>query len=784
MQSTVNPYFGLNYRYGLLLLATLFLGACGGGNSSPTTQTYTVNVTVAGLAGTGLVLQNNGGDDLVITADGIHSFTTAIIDGADYEITVLIEPIGPSQTCTVANANGQIASVDVNNILIACSVDSFSLGGRVVGLNGSGLELIENSSGDTLAINADGGFVFADTYPDDSSYSVTVSTQPASPEQVCTVIDGTGIFSGGDISGIAIRCENTTAPVAAALPTLTIETIKTFRFTWTDVVDATHYKLLEDPNGVSGFTQTGSNIPQGSGQIEHIVPLYARVNARYILQSCNAIGCTDAVPVLVNGMLEEGVGYFKASNAESFDGFGLAVALSGDGRTLAVATEDEDSAATGIDGDETDNSASRAGAVYVFTRSAAGIWSQQAYIKASNAEASDYFGFSLSLSADGYTLAVGAKGEESATTGINGDETDNSATSAGAVYVFTRGAAGIWSQQAYIKASNAEASDQFGSSLSLSLDGYTLAVGARSEDSAATGIDGDQTDNSTASAGAAYVFTRSAAGVWSQQAYIKASNAGVSDRFGSSLSLSYDGRTLAVGAEHEYSAAIGIDGDQSDNSAIESGAVYIFTRSAAGIWSQQAYIKASNAETEDFFGVTVRLNANGHTLAVGARGEQSSATGIDGDETDNSASNAGAVYVFTRDATNTWFQQVYIKASNAEEFDDFGASLSLSPDGRTLAVGASGEDSAFTGINGDETDNSASSAGAVYVFTRDAVGTWSQQAYIKASNAEAYDYFGAAVSLSANILAVGADGENSGVTGVGGNQSNNNSSGAGAVYLY
>ena len=97
-----------------------------------------------------------------------------------------------------------------------------------------------------------------------------------------------------------------------------------------------------------------------------------------------------------------------------------------------------------------------------------------------------------------------------------------------------------------------------------------------------------------------YVFIRND-GIWTQQAYIKASNTDAGDRFGGSVRLSADGNTLAVGALGESSSATGVNGDQADNSATQSGAVYIFTRSGAS-WSQQAYIKASNTDPDDLFG--------------------------------------------------------------------------------------------------------------------------------------------------------------------------------------
>jgi hypothetical protein len=572
-----------------------------------------------------------------------------------------------------------------------------------------------------------------------------------------------------------------------AEPSLSLEadSIKTFRFTWTGVSGATEYGLLENPDRFSGYTQVAT-IAADAVSHDLVVFLPARVNASYILQACNNAGCADSIPVFVSGTLDQAIGYVKASNTNAVDHFGWSVAVSGDGSTLAVGAPGEDSAATGIDGNQNDNSAASAGAVYVFTRTAAGVWSQQAYVKASNTDAGDQFGHAVALSGDGNTLAVGAISEASASTGIGGIQNNNSAIIAGAVYVFTRTAAGVWSQQAYVKASNTDAGDRFGRAVALAADGSALVVGAPLEDSAATGIGGNQNDNSAASAGAVYVFTRTAAGVWSQQAYVKASNTGPGNEFGDSVALSADGSTLAVGAIGEPSAATGINGDQNDSSAASAGAAYVFTRADNGAWSQQAYLKASNTNAGDRFGSSVALSGDGNSLAVGGTGEASAATGINGNQNDNSAASAGAVYVFTRTAAGVWSQQAYVKASNTDAGDQFGHAVTLSVDGNTLAVGAFGEASAATGIGGNENDNSVGGSGAAYVFIRTAVGAWSQQAYVKASNTGTSDLFGVSVALSGDgsTLAVGAFFEDSAATGIGGDQNDNSAGDAGAVYLY
>jgi len=492
------------------------------------------------------------------------------------------------------------------------------------------------------------------------------------------------------------------------------------------------------------------------------------------------------------------VAYLKASNTKANDHFGNGgtleghgVALSGDGNTLAVDAPYESSGAKGVNGDQNDTSVYSAGAVYIFVRKN-DAWSQQAYIKASNPGQSYRFGFVVSLSQDGNTLAVSAYFEASAAKGINGDQNDKSIPQAGAVYVFTRTGT-TWSQQAYIKASNTgEAAvgtqpskgDQFGFSIGLSGDGNTLAVGAISEDSGAKGINGDQNDNSQPSSGAVYVFTRSGA-TWSQQAYIKASNTDVNNLFGYSVGLSDDGNTLAASAYDENSSAREINGVQ-DKNRRGSGAIYVFTRTGT-TWKQTAYLKAHNAENGDSLGYAIAISQDGNTIAGGAADEDCYTAGINPPGCDNdykTDTSTGAVYVFVRNA-GTWTEQAFIKSSHPNKEDWFGSRLNISGDGNTLAVGAQLENGGSKGINGNQTDLSAEDSGALYLFTRSGT-TWVQKAYVKASNAEAYDEFGSAMAMSKDgkILAVGARSEASVAKGVNGNMNDNSAPGAGAVYIF
>jgi hypothetical protein len=246
-----------------------------------------------------------------------------------------------------------------------------------------------------------------------------------------------------------------------------------------------------------------------------------------------------------------------ASNAETGDYFGYAIALSADGTTLAVGAYLEDDAAQGItSGTYTtvNNGAADSGAVYLFTSSS---WTQQAYIKASNSAAGDYFGRSVSLSQDGSVLAVGS--------------TEQGGT--GVVYLFSNSSG--WQEDTYFSAANTGSDDKFGISVSLSADGSVLAVGAPGERSSATGINGDDSIDTEIAAGAAYLFNGSGSS-WTQQAYIKAPNTDAGEYFSWPLALASDGNMLAVGAYNENSNATGINGDQTDNSAYGAGAVYLY----------------------------------------------------------------------------------------------------------------------------------------------------------------------------------------------------------------
>ena len=681
------------------------------------------------------------------SVDHLHGTTTLTVRAADAgglfdstEIVVIVDSVNDTPTLTVSSYMVNVRSSTVTLNVIASDVEdgilafSISTGQGVVDttITTSSLAIIRRSS----LIGGQVILMLRATDTQNASYSTSVTV------------------------------------IVPSVLSVTPSGIKMLDFSWGAIPSATHYQLQSEPffgEGYADLSTTGlivspnsTNIRQTSAQalvsLHRYIPRV--INPQYGVITCGAISCSPSFRhdtiALTNTQLNGMIGRIVANDVGENDNFGTSVSLSGDGNTLAVGTQPFDTPPR----------------VYIFRRNGS-TWSQQANLQASNANQQfipSLFGQSVSLSADGNTVVVGAPNEGGANSGINNFPSDQSgyqAFGSGAAYVFTF-SAGVWSQQAYIKASNAQLGDIFGTFVSLSGDGNTIAVGAINEDSSATGINGSQLNDisNRENTGAVYVFSV-VGGSWAQHSYIKASNTGAGDQFGHSGSLSNDGRTLAVGANREDGSSIGINGADNDT-ASTAGATYVFRFNGIA-WNQEAYIKPLNTGADDQFGQSVSLSGNGNMLAVGAFHEDGSSTGVNGLD-NNSASDSGATYVF-RFMGGAWTQQAYIKAANPDMGDDFGHSVSLSEDGTVLAVGAADEDGSASGVGGNYTnDVSFMNSGATYVFEL-SNGTWAQRGYVKASDPSSGNVFGRSVSLSndGGTLAVGASGVNT--------QS-------GAVYLY
>ena len=172
-------------------------GAGATGGSAPT---YSVGGSISGLSGT-VVLRDNGGDDLTVTANGSFAFATKLASGAAYNVTVKTNPSG--QTCSVANGSGTIAAADVTNVAVSCtSSPTYSVGGSTSGL--SGTVVLRDNGGDDLSVSANGSFTFATKLASGAAYNVTVKTNPSG--QTCSVANGSGTIAAADVTNVAVSC--------------------------------------------------------------------------------------------------------------------------------------------------------------------------------------------------------------------------------------------------------------------------------------------------------------------------------------------------------------------------------------------------------------------------------------------------------------------------------------------------------------------------------------------------------------------------------------------------
>jgi hypothetical protein len=381
------------------------------------------------------------------------------------------------------------------------------------------------------------------------------------------------------------------------------------------------------------------------------------------------------------------------------------------------------------------------------------------------------------LSDNGTTALIGAPNDEAP----NGEDS-------GSAYVFRR-SDGSWRQQQKLAAADGNEDDEFGQSVALSADGATVLIGA-SEDEGPRGL----------FTGSAYVFTRSD-GEWIQQQKLRAPDANDRDRFGFSISLSASGATALITAPT----------DENPNGE-NAGSAYVFRRSG-GEWRPQQKLFAGDGDSEDLFGFSAALSADGTTAVLSASSDE-----------DPNGRDAGSAYVFTR-SNGEWSQQQKLTAADGNEEDGFGDSVALAADGTTALIGAdldrdpnrelAGSAYVFTRAQGADgwsqqqklsagdgggdlgdsvalsadgataligaptNDQNGGFAGAAYVFKR-SDGGWRQQQKLTATDGDSGDEFGMSVALADN-----------GVTGIVGAPTDKNAngvnelgSGAGSSYVF
>jgi hypothetical protein len=365
---------------------------------------------------------------------------------------------------------------------------------------------------------------------------------------------------------------------------------------------------------------------------------------------------------LTNGTWSQ-VQKIAASDSAANDRFGSSVALCNNLLVVGAPAEDEDAAGG--------NSQTDAGSAYVFQNDA-GTWSQQQKLVASDRSAGAGFGSAVSLSLN--RLVVTAPDEDSGT---------------GSAYVFVQNS-GSWTQEQKLTASDKQAGDRFGNSVSLS--DKTLLIGAADEDEDASG------NNTLASSGAAYLY-QYASGSWSAVQKLVASDRAADDRFGCSVSLSGD--YAVVGASNEDEDAAGA------NTLSDAGSTYLF-KNNAGTWSQYQKLVTSDRAAGDHFGGAVSLS--GGLLLVGAANEDEDARLF------NTLSSAGSAYFF-KNTAGTWTQNQKIAGADRSANDQFAYAVGFA--GKNGIVGIPGDSH-----NASGSDSLATAGSAVFFKFEPAKRTW------------------------------------------------------------
>ena len=403
-----------------------------------------------------------------------------------------------------------------------------------------------------------------------------------------------------------------------------------------------------------------------------------------------------------------------ASDRDSLDQFGRAVAISGNYAIIGAYQEDDN--LVGAD------SLANAGSAYIYERDVNGNWSQAQKIVASDRAEGDVFGFSVAISGD-YAI-VGAYLEDEDALGANNKN------KAGSAYIFER-SGGTWSQVQKIVASDRNGNDRFGQSVAISGD-YAI-IGAHNEDQDVAGL------NTKSNAGSAYIFNRSG-GVWSEQQKIVASDRFNSDNFGFTVAISGD--YALVGAFQEDHNVAGTD------SLNKAGSAYFFERdTGTSIWSEVTKVVASDRDAEDRFGRSLAIS--GSYAVISSYFEDHNISDTD------SLNKAGSAYIFERSG-GTWSETQKIVASDRAKNDLFGTSVAISGD--LIVVGANKEDHDPSG------SNNVAGSGSIYFFERSG-GTWTQVQKANNSDRTKNDNFGFSVSISGDYVISGANNEDDAVDG-------------------
>ncbi|MGV8935453.1 MAG: beta strand repeat-containing protein [Gallionellaceae bacterium] len=514
------------YRITALFAIILVLVSCGAAdrNAWRNNNSFTVSGTVSGLTGTGLVLQNNNADDNTVTANGSFTFTTTIVTGLNYAVTVKTQPNTPTQTCYVNNGSGTMGSANVTNVNIICALPFLPLSGAVgtlvtlVGTDLTATQSVSIGGKAAIVVNSSTNMLTAMVMPEAVTGAVSVTTAAGtttipgiftvSATGIPAKQQGSKLVGSGAVSAaqqgisVAVSADGNTAVVGGPYDNSFAGAAWVYTrsgVTWTqqgnklvgnDTISATGKAVYQ---GISVAVSADGNtaVLGGYGDNSNVGAawVYTRSSGQWSQQGGKLVGVTTTGPAYQ----------------------GISVAVSADGNTAVV-------------GGYGDNS--YAGAAWVYIRSG-GIWTPQGNKLVGNDVTGTIpvsQGISVAVNADGNTVVVGGYGDNS---------------SAGAAWVYTR-SSGQWSQQGgkLVGATTTAAANQ-GSSVAVSADGNTAIVGGILDSS---------------STGAAWVYARSS-GIWAPKGS-KLVGTGVNGTTvyqGHSVAMSADGSTAVVGGFYDAS---------------------------------------------------------------------------------------------------------------------------------------------------------------------------------------------------------------------------------------
>jgi hypothetical protein len=267
-----------------------------------TPGTFTVGGTVTGLAGgESLALEDNGTGSLFVTGNGSFTFAAPLSAGSAYDVTVEGNPSTPvAETCTVSKGSGTVSS-NVTDVVVACTEETFPVGGTLSGLMAGNSVVLQDNGGDNLTLTANGAFAFDTSVSSGGGYSVTVQSEPANPPETCTVIGGAGTVSNAAVTSVTVGCSLT-------MPCGITGTMLGSGCVWTQPGNDS----FVPPAGVTQVTLTmiGGGGGGGSGGIGYY-PAGGGGSGYYVVSQSVAVTPGTAVPLTVGaggGTLQPGGG--------------------------------------------------------------------------------------------------------------------------------------------------------------------------------------------------------------------------------------------------------------------------------------------------------------------------------------------------------------------------------------------------------------------------------------------------------------------------------------------